>query len=108
MKPNIHPDYHPITLIMTNGTKVQTKSTYGKAGDSIQLDTDTFSHPAWTKGVGVVNSNVDSIAKFNTRFAGLSFGKKAEAAAPAAAEAKAADAAPAAKAAPEAKKPKKK
>jgi large subunit ribosomal protein L31 len=30
MKKDIHPDYHNITVVMTDGTKFQTKSTWGK------------------------------------------------------------------------------
>ncbi len=30
MKKDIHPDYHFITVQMTDGTSFQTRSTYGK------------------------------------------------------------------------------
>ena len=30
MKKDIHPDYHEITIIMTDGTEYKTKSTMGK------------------------------------------------------------------------------
>lgn len=75
MKPNIHPDYHAITLVMTDGTELKTRSTYGKEGDRLQLDVDPRTHPAWNKGASVVNANVSSIAKFNSKFSGLGFGK---------------------------------
>ena len=48
MKKDIHPDYHMITVAMTDGTKYQTRSTYGKEGDTLQLDIDPKTHPAWT------------------------------------------------------------
>ena len=48
MKKDIHPDYHEITIIMTDGTEYKTKSTMGKAGDTLKLDIDPKSHPAWT------------------------------------------------------------
>ncbi len=48
MKPEIHPDYHPITIVMTDGSTYETRSTYGKAGDTLRLDIDPKSHPAWT------------------------------------------------------------
>jgi len=35
MKKEIHPDYHEITVVMTDGTSYQTRSTYGKAGDTL-------------------------------------------------------------------------
>ena len=48
MKKGIHPDYHEITYVMTDGTEVKTKSTWGKAGDKMLLEIDPKSHPAWT------------------------------------------------------------
>ena len=45
MKQGIHPDYHEITVVMTDGTTYQTRSTYGKAGDTLRLDIDSKSHP---------------------------------------------------------------
>ena len=39
MKKDIHPDYHTITVAMTDGTTYQTRSTYGKEGDTLQLST---------------------------------------------------------------------
>ena len=32
MKQDTHPDYHFITVVMTDGTSYQTRSTYGKEG----------------------------------------------------------------------------
>jgi hypothetical protein len=40
MKSGIHPDYHMITVEMTDGTKFQTRSTWGKEGDTLHLDID--------------------------------------------------------------------
>ena len=73
MKKDIHPDYHEITVVMTDGSSFQTRSTMGKAGDSIRLDIDPKSHPAWT-GVQKLLDTGGQIAKFNKRFA--SFGLK--------------------------------
>ena len=41
MKDGIHPDYHEITVVMTDGTSYQTRSTYGKAGDTLRLEIDS-------------------------------------------------------------------
>ena len=38
MKPDIHPDYHEITVVMTDGTTYATRSTWGKPGDTLKLD----------------------------------------------------------------------
>ncbi|MGH6868187.1 MAG: 50S ribosomal protein L31, partial [Methylocella sp.] len=50
MKPEIHPPYHLIKVVMTDGTEFFTRSTYGKAGDTLHLDIDPTTHPAWTGG----------------------------------------------------------
>ncbi len=34
MKKNIHPDYHTIKVIMTDGTELETRSTWGKENDT--------------------------------------------------------------------------
>ena len=73
MKQDIHPDYHEITVVMTDGTSYQTRSTWGKAGDTMKLDIDPNSHPAWT-GVHRLVDSGGQLAKFNKRFE--SFGLK--------------------------------
>lgn len=79
MKENAgHPDYHEITVIMTDGSQFVTRSTYGKAGDKLHLDIDPKTHPAWTGTHRLVDRG-GQLAKFNKRFAGLS-SKKEEAA----------------------------
>jgi large subunit ribosomal protein L31 len=70
MKPAIHPDYHEITVIMTDGTEFKTRSTMGKAGDTLRLDIDPKSHPAWTGQHRLVDSG-GQVAKFNKKFAGI-------------------------------------
>src|SRR5262245_44408876 len=50
MKPDLHPDYHTIKVVMTDGTEFTTRSTWGKEGDTMHRDTDPRSHPAWTGG----------------------------------------------------------
>ena len=73
MKKGIHPDYHEITVEMLDGTKFKTRSTYGKAGDTLKLDIDPTTHPAWTGGTTFINENVSKVAKFKERFGGVSF-----------------------------------
>ena len=50
MKQDTHPDYHFITVVMTDGTSYQTRSTYQKEGATLNLDIDPKTHPAWTGG----------------------------------------------------------
>ena len=70
MKPDIHPEYHEIKVIMTDGFEYTTRSCHGKAGDVIRLDIDPKTHPAWT-GVQRVMDTGGQIAKFNKKFAGI-------------------------------------
>lgn len=78
MKPNIHPDYHEITVKMTSGKTYKTRSTYGKAGDVMQLDVDPNTHPAWTGGTATLNEKAGRVAAFNQKFGSLGGAKKAE------------------------------
>ncbi|MGV6801270.1 MAG: 50S ribosomal protein L31 [bacterium] len=70
MKKDIHPDYHLINVVMTDGTTFQTMSTYGKEGDTLNLDIDPTSHPAWTGGPARV-SDKGRVSKFNNKFGNL-------------------------------------
>ena len=76
MKPDMHPNYHFINVVMTDGSAFQTRSTYGKDGDTLNLDIDPNTHPAWTGGSQQLLDRGGRLSKFNSRFAGLSFGKK--------------------------------
>ena len=75
MKPGIHPEYHNITIVMTDGSQFQTRSCKGKEGDTLRHDIDPKSHPAWT-GVQRIIDTGGQIAKFNKRFAGIGARKK--------------------------------
>ena len=70
MKKDIHPDYHEITVVMTDGTEYKTRYTMGKAGETIKLDIDPKSHPAWTGQHRILDSG-GQVARFNKRFSGL-------------------------------------
>ena len=76
MKAEIHPDYHFIKVVMTDGSEFLTRSTYGKAGDTLNLDIDPKTHPAWTGGSQQLMDRGGRVSKFNSKFGGLSFGKK--------------------------------
>ena len=68
MQEKIHPDYHTITVVMTDGTKFVTRSTYGKSGDTLALDIDPKSHPAWTGGNQTLLDRGGRVSKFNQKF----------------------------------------
>ena len=70
MKKEIHPDYHEISVVMTDGTTYKTRSTYGEPGDTLKLDVDIKTHPAWT-GVHRLLDSGGQLAKFNKRFKDL-------------------------------------
>ena len=76
MKSGIHPDYHTITIQLTDGTSYQTRSTWGKEGDTMTLEIDPLAHPAWTGGRGTMLDTGGQVARFNKRFGGLSLGAK--------------------------------
>ena len=74
MKQGIHPDYHEITIVQTDGTTYKTRSTYGKAGDTMTLDIDPKVHPAWTGGTQRIMEG-GQVAKFNKKFEGFGLKK---------------------------------
>jgi len=76
MKPDIHPNYHVIKVVMTNGAEYITRSTYGAEGATLHLDIDPNTHPAWTGGSQQLIDRGGRLSRFNTRFAGLSLGAK--------------------------------
>ena len=55
MKKNIHPNYHKIKVVMTDGTEFETRSTWGKENDILKLDIDPKSHFALTGGTKVLD-----------------------------------------------------
>ena len=70
MKKDIHPEYHEITVKMTDGTEFKTRSTYGAEGDVLRLDVDPKTHPAWTGEHRLVDRG-GQVAKFKKRFGGF-------------------------------------
>tara|TARA_Y100001960_G_C14669339_1_gene825082 strand:+ start:985 stop:1212 length:228 start_codon:yes stop_codon:yes gene_type:complete len=75
MKKDIHPDYHKITVKLTDGTSFETRSTYGKDGETLKLDIDPISHPAWTGSASKMLDSDGQVARFNKRFKNLNFKK---------------------------------
>ena len=75
MKKDGHPDYHTITVVMTDGTTYQSRSTYGKEGATLNLDIDPKTHPAWTGGNQTLLDRGGRVSRFNAKFAGFT-GKK--------------------------------
>jgi large subunit ribosomal protein L31 len=75
MKSDIHPAYHTIKVVMTDGTEFLTRSTWGKPGDTMNLDIDPKSHPAWTGGAAQLLDRGGRLSRFQKRFSGLGLKK---------------------------------
>ena len=71
MTKEIHPDYHVIKVVMTNGTEFETRTTWGAAGDTMNLDIDPTSHPAWTGGDRQLVDRGGRLSRFKKKYEGL-------------------------------------
>jgi large subunit ribosomal protein L31 len=71
MKPEIHPKYHTIKVVMTDGTEFETRTTWGKPGDTMHLDIDPKSHPAWTGGQQHLVDRGGRVSRFQKKFSGF-------------------------------------
>jgi large subunit ribosomal protein L31 len=71
MKPGIHPDYHEIKVVLTDGSEYTTRSTYGKAGEVLKLDIDPKTHPAWTGGQQQIMDRGGRVSRFQKKFGGI-------------------------------------
>ena len=70
MKKDIHPEYHEITVLMTDGTEYKTRYTYGEPGDTLRLDIDPKTHPAYTGQHRLIDTG-GQVAKLNKRYEGM-------------------------------------
>jgi len=73
MKKELHPDYHMITVKLTDGSTYETRSTYGSEGDVLSLDIDPSAHPAWTGGNQKLMDAGGRVSKCKNKYAGLGF-----------------------------------
>jgi large subunit ribosomal protein L31 len=71
MKRDIHPGYHTIKVVMTDGTEFFTRTTWGRPGDTLRLDIDSKSHPAWTGGQQQLVDRGGRLSRFQKKFAGI-------------------------------------
>jgi large subunit ribosomal protein L31 len=71
MKQDIHPDYHTIKIVMTDGSEFVTRSTWGNEGDVMNLDIDPKSHPAWTGGQAHMLDRAGRVSRFQKKFSGF-------------------------------------
>ena len=71
MKKDIHPNYHRIKVVMTDGTEFFTYSTYGAEGDTLKLDIDPKTHPAWTGGGHQLIDRGGRLTRFKRKYEGF-------------------------------------
>ena len=71
MKKDIHPAYHTIKVVMTDGTEFETRTTWGAEGDQMNLDIDPTSHPAWTGGNQQLVDRGGRVSRFKKKYEGL-------------------------------------
>ena len=76
MKEGIHPDYHTIKVTMTDGTEYTTRSTWGKEGDTLNLDIDPKTHPAWTGGSAQLLDRGGRLSRFKIKFGTIAAAKE--------------------------------
>ena len=55
---------------MTDGTEYLTRSTCGKDGDTLNLDIDPLTHPAWTGGEQKMDRG-GRVSRFQKKFSGF-------------------------------------
>ena len=71
MKKDTHPKYHNIKVEMTDGTVFETRSTWGQEGETLKLDIDPISHPAWIGGGHKLVDRDGRVGRFNKKFEGF-------------------------------------
>ncbi len=70
MRPDIHPNYHDITVTCSCGNSFETRSTYSK--EALQVEVCSQCHPFFT-GKQKIGDSAGQVEKFRKRFGG---GKK--------------------------------
>lgn len=65
MKKGIHPAYHTVEIVMTDGTTYKTRSCY--KSDKMVLEIDSKSHPFYTGKQKLVDT-AGRVDRFNKRF----------------------------------------
>ena len=70
----IDPKQHAVNIVMTDSSKFQILTTWGKEGETLILDVDPKNHPAWQENAqNFVNSNNERLTKFKSKFGNFDF-----------------------------------
>ncbi|MBM3579640.1 MAG: 50S ribosomal protein L31 [Alphaproteobacteria bacterium] len=65
----VHPKQHKVNVVMTDGSKFEIQTTWGKEGETLRLDVDPKNHPAWQeKAQNFINANNERVTKFKKKF----------------------------------------
>lgn len=67
MKKGIHPDYKEITVKMSDGTEVKTRSTMDVEGGVYKSEVDSKNHPFYNQDQKI-KKKADRIDRFNKRY----------------------------------------
>jgi large subunit ribosomal protein L31 len=67
MKQDIHPPYHFVKVVMTDGTEFVTRTTAGEPDGRLQLVIDSNNHPAYTGERKIVDS-MGRMEKFMNKY----------------------------------------
>ncbi len=67
MKKGIHPDYKEITVLMSDGSEVKTRSTMDVEGGVFKSEVDSRNHPFYNKDQKI-KKKADRIDRFNKRY----------------------------------------
>lgn len=69
-----HPKHHKVNVVMNDGTKFEILTSWGKEGETLNLDIDPTNHPAWQeKQQNFVNANSVRVKEFEKRFGNMNF-----------------------------------
>lgn len=67
MKRDIHPEYHFVTVVQTDGTEYVTRTTGGEPDGRLQLVIDPKNHPAYT-GERKILDSMGRMEKFMNKY----------------------------------------
>ncbi len=67
MKKGIHPDYNEITVVLSDGSEVTTRSTMDVKGGIYKSEIDSKNHPFYNKDQKI-QKKADRIDRFNKRY----------------------------------------
>jgi len=67
MKDGIHPDYNEITVVLSDGTEIKTRSTMNPENDVFKTEVDSKNHPFYTDNLQF-KKKAGRIDRFNKRY----------------------------------------